>query len=548
MKARLFPLVLVPTLVLAQSRPKEGNSDGFYRVFSSASGVCQASFVDIAANGVPLAFGAPYAAPGDPPAADDGGAVVALPWPFPFYEKPRTHAVVSPNGYLAFAATLEEEDGRDFSPDASLPAVPTALFPSGSPTFGAAARLLPFHQDLDAGSGAVLWQAFDPCPRPSEALGSEPCTVVQWDNVTPVGGGSPLRFQLVLYHGSGAFVFQYAVVDASGGAFATVGWQEDMALRGYAWSAKEAGSIAGGLALCGFAAPFPPGGPQADVEGFLAATPPEPLDATPFPAELTVVNSGPSQAQGVVGTLTLPPGIVLVSDPCGLASGWSIGALPQHGLASCTVTLQADASFAGGSVVFAASAATQDPDPSNNSESLTLAAADDGDGVAAAVEDAYPGGDGFPPFAKGDGNGDGIPDRNQPDVATLPLASGKGWVTVEVWGCSALKEVATLTEAASGAPDPLYDFPLGLVRFKLSCPTATVKLLFHQVPAPPKTYRALGASGWQTLAASRVRDRFLWGYTFALADGGPGDRTPQDGVIGHLGGGANPAPSPGRRP
>jgi hypothetical protein len=164
------------------------------------------------------------------------------------------------------------------------------------------------------------------------------------------------------------------------------------------------------------------------------------------------------------------------------------------------------------------------------------------------VEDAYPGGDGWPRFAKGDGNGDGIPDRQQREVATLPLASGKGWVTVEVTGCSALQQVSAVPEAALGTPDPLYDFPLGLVRFTLPCPAATVKLLYHFAGTPPATYRALGSGGaWQTLAATRVRDRMVWGFVISLADGGGGDSSPGDGLVSHTGGPAVPASSPGRR-
>jgi len=532
----------------AQTRPTEGQGDGFYALFSSASGSCSASFLDIAASGTPLAFQAPYAAAGDPPAADDGGAPVALPWPFPFYGTPRSTVVVSPNGYLAFAATLEEEDGRDFSPDDGLPAVPTAYFPSGSPHFATAARLLPFHQDLDASTGAVLVQGFDPCPRPSEALGSERCTVVQWNEVTPAAGGSPLRFQLVLYHQSGQFVFQYASVDPSGGGSATVGFQGDGAHRGYAWSAKQPGSIVPGLAICGFAPEFPPGGPQADLQAYLAATPPDPMDPTPSPLELFVANAGPSTAAGVVGHLTLPSGLSLVADPCGASTGWSIGQLAPQGSAACTVTVQADGSFPGGSALFQLAATTQDPQPADNVASLSLPAADDGDGVAPAVEDAYPGGDGWLRFAKGDGNGDGIPDRQQREVATLPLASGKGWVTVEVTGCSALQQVSAVPEAALGTPDRLYDFPLGLVRFTLPCPAATVKLLYHFAGTPPATYRALGSGGaWQTLAATRVRDRMVWGFVISLADGGGGDISPGDGLASHTGGPAVPASSPGRR-
>lgn len=543
----LFALLSVPW-VEAQVRPGEGQGDGYYTVFSSNSGVCASSFLDIAASGTPLVFQAPHADPTDPPAADDGGALLPLAWAYPFYGTPRGSAVVSPNGYLAFASSLQEEDGRDFSPDDGLPAVPTAYFPSLAPHFGAGARLLPFHQDLEASAGAVLVQSFDPCPRGSEALGNEPCTVVQWENVTPAGGGSPLRFQLLLYHESGQFVFQYATVDASGGGSATVGFQEDGAQRGYAWSAKQPGNVANGFALCGFAREFPPGGPQADLEAFLAATPPDPMDTTPFPLDLFLVNSGPSLASAVEGHLLLPPGLSLVADPCGAATGWSVGVLAPQGTAECTVTVQADGSFPGGAALLHVVSTTQDPHPSNNTAAMGFPAADDGDGVAPAVEDSYPGGDGWPRFAKGDGNGDGTPDRQQREVATLPLASGKGWLTLEVTGCSGLQQVATIAEGALSTPDPHFDFPLGLVRFTLPCPAATVKLLYHFASTLPDTYRALGAgAAWQTLPATRVRDRMVWGFVVSLADGGDGDNNPGDGLVSHTGGPGTPAAFPGRR-
>ncbi len=542
---KAFVLLLLAIPAAAQTRPPEGSGDGWYQAYSSGTPFCTFQFLDIATSGTAVNFVAPYAAAGDPPAQDDGGAVVSLPWPFPFYGQARPAVVLSPNGYLAFAQAPEEEDGRDFSPDQQLPSAPSAYFPSGSPHFGAGPRLYPWHQDLDASGGVVLWQAFDPCPRLSEALGTEPCTVVQWDGLTPATGGTPLRFQAVLYHHTGQVAFQYAAVNDQP---VTIGWQGDGAQRGFAWSRRESGRVAASSSLCLFSSTYPPGGPRADLESFLAADAPDPLDTNPFVAELAVANGGPSPAEGVVGRLELPAGLALLADPCGAASGWNVGTLSPEAMPTCTVTLQADGSFAGGELRFSVGASTTDPEPANNVAVQLLNAADDGDGVAPAMEDSYPGGDGWPAFAKGDGNGDGIPDRQQATVATLPLASGKGWVTVEVMGCSALQQVGTLTEAASGTPDPAYDFPRGLVRFVLPCPAATVKLLYHLAGVPSPTYRALDAFGrWKTLAATRVRDRGVWGYVLSLQEGQVGDSQRGDGTVSHLGGPAQPTAKPGRR-
>ncbi|MCS7181514.1 MAG: DUF11 domain-containing protein [Thermoanaerobaculum sp.] len=542
-------LVSVPTAVMGQSRVQQGLSDGYgYRMYSQASSHCAYNFLNIDAAGTPLIFSAPYAAPGDPPADDDGGAVVALPQPFPFYGLALSSLVVSVNGYVAFASGLNQEDGRDFSPDALLPAVASAFFPSASPVFTESARLLPFHADLVRSGGSVLTASYPSCPRSSEALGAEPCTVVQWSNLQLSGGSLPLTFQVVLYHQSGQVVFQYAALPPGSEQAATIGWQGPGAHHGAAWSARRVGLVNTGTALCLFAPTFPPGGPQSDLTLDLWAAPPDPIDAHPFPVEVWVSAQGPSPAAGVTVSGALPPGLAAVADPCTLfAGGWSVGSLTVHGTATCSVTLQASPSFAGGTLTVTAASSTSDPNPTNNTAQLELQAADDGDGVAAAVEDSYPGGDGFPVFRKGDGNGDGIPDRNQRHVATLPLAIGKGWITVEATGCPQLTQVFTVTEAGSGTPDPLYDFPLGLVGFSLPCPQGQIKLLFHQVGTPSVTYRALRLSTWQTLAVTRIRDRFVWGYTFDLSDGGPGDLIPGDGTLRHLGGSAEGVSIPGRR-
>jgi hypothetical protein len=472
--------------------------------------------------------------------------VVSLSWPFPFYGASYSALVVSPNGYLAFADSLAKEDGRDFS-NHLVGSVPSALFPSGSPVFSFAGRALVYHDDLTSQGGSVRAQAFDPCPRPSESLGVEPCTVVSWEGVSPVGFGESLSFQALLYHQSGQLVFQYATPDPTGGASATVGiQQEDPGHAGLAYGENEAGRLSPGLGVCFFHPWYPPGGPAADLQ--LQADLEGPVtDPGPFALPFTLVNQGPSPATGTTVSLQLPAGVLYAGDDCGgFASGsWAVGTLAPGAAATCTLQL---VNSGGGIVTLTTSSAAADPQPANNTFQLEALAPDDGDGVEAKVEDSYPGGDGFPRFAPGDGNGDGIPDRQQATVATLPLASGKGWVTVEVLDCSGLQQVSTATEADNGIPDPAYDYPWGLVRFRVPCPAATVKLWYHLTDAPSPTYRALDPNGrWQTLPATRVRERFLWVDLLSLADGSAGDGERGDGAITHRGGPATPAPNPGKR-
>jgi len=116
----------------------------------------------------------------------------------------------------------------------------------------------------------------------------------------------------------------------------------------------------------------------------------------------------------------------------------------------------------------------------------------DADGVSNAGEDGAPNG--------GDGNGDGIPDSQQGNVASLPSATGQGYITVEVpagnGGCSELLNVHAVSEAAMGT-DPDFDYPYGLVSLTLPCATsANVTLILHALDVPDNApmimYRKFG--------------------------------------------------------
>jgi hypothetical protein len=174
---------------------------------------------------------------------------------------------------------------------------------------------------------------------------------------------------------------------------------------------------------------------------------------------------------------------------------------------------------------------------------------DDGDGVPNSVEDAAPNG--------GDGNGDGTPDSEQPNVASMPAASGGGYLTVEVspgnGGCSELTGVHTQSEGALGT-DPEYDYPFGLVGFTLACagsvdvtvivhaPYGTVPLVYRKFgPTPPSFdnpnfYTLPGAIFGSTQIPAGTGPT-LTTVSFTLTNGELGDSTPAgDGMIVDPGG------------
>jgi hypothetical protein len=161
---------------------------------------------------------------------------------------------------------------------------------------------------------------------------------------------------------------------------------------------------------------------------------------------------------------------------------------------------------------------------------------DDGDGVSAEIEDGAPN--------NGDGNGDGTPDSQQANVASLPSATGQGYITIVVLGeCSHLENVQTYTEAFQGN-DPSFSYPFGLVGFRINCNSATIKFIFHGAtnlngysfrkygPTPPN----FNNPQWYTLPNVVFGQELIGGQTvatatFTLTDGGRGDDTAVDGWI-----------------
>jgi len=363
-----------------------GTTDSFgYVVYDQSQPGCVFSFVDIRATGTPVAFAAPHRDPGlDPPADDDGGAVLALGAPLRFYGTSVSQLLMSTNGYLSLATSLDDDDGRDFSNDAPLPEVPghtTSV--GGQQIFGVAGRLMPYHDDLAAGSGSAQQQYFPVCPRASGTVAGEPCTVLQWSDWGFARGlPGTFSFQALLYHSSNAIAFQFAPADPTGGASATVGIQDSEARVGLQYAANQAGAVPGGTAVCFYEPTAPLGGPVADVTIGVVSDQYMVQSGDQINYDVYVTNSGPSTVTGVVAGQTLPPQLSFAGDTCGgdFADGsWTVGSLAPGGQTSCTVTLDVvGSSPTPVSVALAASATEPDPNAGNNSTAVVIAFQENG--------------------------------------------------------------------------------------------------------------------------------------------------------------------------
>jgi uncharacterized repeat protein (TIGR01451 family) len=378
------------TIALAQVGPEiNGTHDSFgYVVYDQRQSGCTFAFVDISTSGTPVAFAAPHRDLAlDPPASDDGGAVITLGVPFRFYGISLSQLVMSTNGYLATATSLDSDDGRDFSNDAPLPAIPghtTSV--SGQQIFGVAGRLMPYHDDLAAGTGSAWQQYFPVCPRASGTVAGEPCTVLQWSDWGFARGvpGS-FSFQAVLYHSSNAIAFQFGPGDPSGGASATVGIQDSEARVGLQYAANQAGAVPGGTAVCFYEPAFPLGGPVGDVSVGVVSDQYQVQPGQQISYDVYVTNFGPSAVTGVVAGQTLPSQLSFAGDTCGgdfTDGSWAVGSLPPGGQTSCTVTLDVvGSSPTPVSVPLAASATEADPDAGNNSTAVVIAFQENGEPI-----------------------------------------------------------------------------------------------------------------------------------------------------------------------
>ena len=165
----------------------------------------------------------------------------------------------------------------------------------------------------------------------------------------------------------------------------------------------------------------------------------------------------------------------------------------------------------------------------------------DGTGVPPDVQDAGPNG--------GDGNGDGIKDSKQTTVASLPSATGGGYITVAITGCVQIEQVQAHTYESVSTSDPGYSYPFGLVGFEIPCFSATVRIYYHGAGSLEGfTYRKYGptpadwgTSLWYTMPGATFGTEVIGGATvpyaeFDLIESELGDDTNGDSTIFDQGG------------
>jgi uncharacterized repeat protein (TIGR01451 family) len=339
-----------------------------YIVVDQSDARCTFDFYDISVGGDAVWFTASDTAPAD----DDGGAVIPLAGPFELYGTALPGLVMSTNGYVAGAASLAAEGGGDFSSDPTLPSIP-----DNAP--GTPARMFVHHSDLNglATAGTAYSQFFADCPRPSESVGSEACTILQWTDWALAGAGEAFDFQAVVYHTSYQIVYQVRP-GATALAGGTIGVQNQNATDASQYRFADTGLIAD-TAVCFFDPRFPAGGRVAD----LSIVKSDKVDGIGPGAQVTyavsVINGGPSPVSGAVVQDTLPSTLLNCTWTCESSDGSSCTAAGSGGIDELAdiaaggwvdYWLTCQAAVSRGEVVNAATvmapADVVDPDTANN--------------------------------------------------------------------------------------------------------------------------------------------------------------------------------------
>jgi hypothetical protein len=182
-------------------------------------------------------------------------------------------------------------------------------------------------------------------------------------------------------------------------------------------------------------------------------------------------------------------------------------------------------------------------DPAGNESSATAiefvagtAIDNDGDGTSNADESAAPG---------DDGNGDGIPDYTQGNVASKinPL-TGAHSTLESVGSCDFINDFAVVAESSLSIQDDNYDYPVGLKDFELECAnsgdSATVTIYYDQVyDTSGWDFRKFDGNGNEyaditdvaTFSTTNVNGTDVTTVSYAVNDGGPLDIDGQENGI-----------------
>ena len=140
----------------------------------------------------------------------------------------------------------------------------------------------------------------------------------------------------------------------------------------------------------------------------------------------------------------------------------------------------------------------------------------DDDGISDAVESGAPN--------NGDGNGDGIPDAEQPNVVSLPNALDARYVTLQVPELIRITNTRALSRPPASPPPPETELPMGFLYFRLSGPArglATSVTLFLPADVEVNSYWKYGPTPDDTEPH--------W-YEFVY-DGETGAQFPREGEI-----------------
>lgn len=151
---------------------------------------------------------------------------------------------------------------------------------------------------------------------------------------------------------------------------------------------------------------------------------------------------------------------------------------------------------------------------------------DDGDGIDVTVEQNAPN--------NGDGNGDGIPDSQQPKVTSIPntVVGGGAYQSLETSNCNSIASMAVGAESFYGT-DGAYEYPLGLASFSINCATpgetTTIKLYYDKQYDTKNWYARKSKNGsfidipGATFGTATVGAKTVTTLTYQVQDGGPLD-------------------------